>query len=164
MLLVRPRSSLFCVHILNFRSQNAIPFTMTTSGGHFTRSKAVKANLSNTNQSGTRYEHFLVVVWPPQCVFCIFYGPERPSTTDFDASTMMHLSEDAAASQHLPRLGHSSCYLFYTCGRGLSTLFGHWTSPSTTFWGASISHSRVHSGNDAFSTPSSFFSDRTTIL
>ena len=73
--------------------------------------------------------------------FLLFYRPKRPSTRDFDALTMMQLSEDAAASQHLPRLEPSSYYLFYSCGRGLSTLFGHGHFQKGVFWSSHVYNS-----------------------
>ena len=48
---------------------------MTTSGGHFTRSKAVKANLSNPNESGNRYDLFLLLFGLHSVFFAFFMVP-----------------------------------------------------------------------------------------
>ena len=54
------------------------------------------------------------------------------------ASTMMQLSEGAAASKPLPWLGKSSHHSFDTRGRGVPTQFVHWTCRSAISEGASM--------------------------
>jgi hypothetical protein len=105
-----------------------------------------------------------VFVSPPQCVYSVFYRAARPFSRYFSASTMTQLSEDAAASKHLPLPNQLSHYLFDTRGRVCSTLIDHWSAPFTISWVLLFCHFRFYSENGTPFTPSISFNHPPTVL
>jgi hypothetical protein len=119
------------IFIIFIFEQNSFRPTMLNSSHHYTRSKVPKTNTSTTNPHHTRYDLLCAFVWPPLLVFLVFYRLERVSAGFDDSVTMTQLSEVVAAAEHVLWTSQWSSHSLDTRGRDVSTLFDHWTSPSS---------------------------------